>query len=135
MRFAMMARIFDMGTSSPGSGCAAAGFAPAEAGAAGGADGAGAAGLVPCSRWPTMSDFVIRPEAPVPGIWERSTLLSFAILRTSGEERTRSPSEAATGAGAAGADGAGAAAGAAFAGAGAAGFPAAPPMTATMVLI
>ena len=49
----------------------------------------------------------MRPEAPVPGTWARSTLLSFAILRTSGEERTRSPSDAAAGAaaGAAGATG------------------------------
>ena len=38
-----------------------------------------------------MSSLVMRPEAPVPGTCERSTLLSFAILRTSGEERRRSP--------------------------------------------
>src|ERR1700730_4220875 len=76
----------------------------------------------------------MRPEAPVPGTLVRSTLLSFAILRTSGEERTRSPSAAA---------GADAAAGMAAAGAGAAGeaaagtadFPATPPMTATTVLM
>src|ERR1700722_15347527 len=83
-----------------------------------------------------MSVFVMRPEAPVPGTWLRSTLLSFAILRTSGEERRRSPS-AADAAGA----GADAAAGAAAVGAGAAGaaagaaLPAAPPMTATTVLM
>ena len=43
------------------------------------------------SRWPTMSLLVMRPAAPVPGTWCRSTLLSFAILRTSGEERTSRP--------------------------------------------
>ncbi len=30
----------------------------------------------------------MRPAEPVPGTWLRSTLLSFAILRTSGDERT-----------------------------------------------
>src|SRR5205085_1370138 len=64
-------------------------------------------------------------------------LFSFAILRTSGEERTRSPTAAVEG----GAAAVGAAAGAAATGAGvaaaagAAAFPAAPPMTATTVLI
>ena len=78
----------------------------------------------------------MRPEAPVPGTVARSTLFSEAILRTSGEERGRSPAEAA----AAGAAGAGAAAGA-FAGAAAgaaafaAGAAAPPPMTATTVLM
>ena len=73
--------------------------------------GAAAAGFGPCSRWLRMSVLVMRPEAPVPGTWVRSTLLSFAILRTSGEERTRSPpmlwlqrEGAAAGAAAAGAD-------------------------------
>ncbi len=37
----------------------------------------------------------MRPEAPVPGTVVRSTLFSEAILRTSGEERGRSPAEAA----------------------------------------
>src|SRR5215469_14981946 len=84
-----------------------------------------------------MSCLVMRPEAPVPGTVARSTLFSEAILRTSGEERGRSPVAAA----AAGAAGVGAAAGAAFAGAaaGAAGFaagaPAPPPITATTVLM
>src|SRR5580692_6140722 len=57
MRCAMMERIFDMGTSSPGCGCGAAGFATVGAGAAavdagdGGAVGAAAAaGFWPCSR-------------------------------------------------------------------------------------
>ena len=45
---------------------------------------------------------VMRPEAPVPGTWARSTLLSLAILRTSGEERTRSPVGGSGGAAAAG---------------------------------
>src|ERR1700691_6050018 len=76
----------------------------------------------------------MRPEAPVPGTWVRSTLLSLAILRTSGEERRRSVSEAlaATGCGTDAATGAGAAAGADGA---AAGLPAAPPITATTVLM
>jgi len=88
--------------------------------------------------WLTMSVFVMRPDAPVPATCERSTLLSFAILRTSGEERTRSPDAAGTeavavdiaasGAGAAGADRAGPAAGVVD-------FPTPPPMTATTVLI
>ena len=34
---------------------------------------------------------VIRPDDPVPGTWRRSRLFSRAILRTRGEERTRSP--------------------------------------------
>src|SRR6201996_8366432 len=87
-----------------------------------------------------MSCLVMRPEAPVPGTVARSTLFSEAILRTNGEERGRSPAEAAA-AGAAGAGaGAGAAAGA-FAGAAveaaglAAGAAAPPPMTATTVLM
>src|SRR5258708_28265577 len=81
----------------------------------------------------------MRPEAPVPGTLVRSTSFSFAILRTSGEERTRSPTATAE----AGAAGGGAAAGVAAMGAAAVGaaaagtadFPAAPPMTATMVLM
>src|SRR5271156_5333003 len=128
MRWAMMERIFDMGTSSPGSGWGAAGLGAAGAGAE--TAGAGAAGFGPFSKWLTMSVFVMRPEAPVPATWVRSTLLSFAILRTSGEERTRSPSDTA---------GAGAAAVGTAAGAGAApggtDFPEAPPITATTVLI
>src|SRR5712672_508328 len=86
-----------------------------------------------------ISVLVMRPEAPVPGTLVRSTLLSFAILRTSGEERTRSPSVAAGACTAGGgvaagvaATGAGAEGGAA---AGTAGFPAAPPITATTVFI
>src|SRR6185312_16639279 len=83
-----------------------------------------------------MSLLVMRPEAPVPGTWARSTLLSLAILRTSGEERTRSPAvaaaEATGGVGAA----AGTPAGAVATGAGAAAaLPAPPPITATTVLI
>src|ERR1700721_3197338 len=42
MRCAMMERIFDMGTSSPGCGCGAAGFAAAGAGAGAGAETAAA---------------------------------------------------------------------------------------------
>ena len=41
---------------------------------------------------PRISSLVIRPAEPVPATWLRSTLFSLAILRTSGEERTRSPS-------------------------------------------
>src|SRR5207248_6836631 len=84
-----------------------------------------------------ISALVMRPEAPVPGTWVRSILLSFAILRTSGDERTRSPTAAAEG----GAAAAGAAAGVGAAGAGvvaaagAAAFPAVPPTTATTVLM
>src|ERR1700733_9187738 len=82
-----------------------------------------------------MSSLVILPADPVPDTWRRSRLFSLAILRTSGEERTRSPDSAAsvsvtgsaTGVGAGGAgDGDGAPAAAA---------PPAPPMTATTVLI
>src|SRR5258708_40370535 len=103
---------------------------------AGDGDDAAAAGaaaaFAPPSRWLTMSLLVTRPAAPVPGTWVRSTLLSFAILRTSGEERTLSPSAA----DAAGAAATGAAAGAATAGAAfAAGAPAAPPMTAATGVI
>ena len=36
-----------------------------------------------------MSSLVMRPAAPVPATWLRSTSFSFAILRTSGEERSR----------------------------------------------
>src|SRR5271154_3993114 len=133
MRCAMMERIFDIGTSSPGNGCGAAGLGVAGAEGAG-AGGATAAGFVPCSRWLTMSVFVIRPEAPVPATLVRSTLLSFAILRTSGEERTRSPSDAAgAGLAIAGAEVAGATAWGAAAGI--ADLSVAPPMTATTVLI
>src|SRR5258708_7917412 len=81
-----------------------------------------------------MSVLVMRPEAPVPGTFVRSTLLSFAILRTRGEERTRSPSAAVGGGAAAGVAAAGTGAVGAAA-AGAADFPAVPPMTATTVLI
>src|SRR5581483_10091334 len=83
-----------------------------------------------------MSCLVMRPEAPVPETCARSTLFSAAILRTNGEERGRSPAEAAAGR----AEGAVAAAGA-FAGgaAGAEGFAAGaaapPPITATTVLM
>src|ERR1700761_7748615 len=81
-----------------------------------------------------MSVLVIRPDAPVPETWERSTLLSFAILRTRGDERTRSPAAAeAEDAAATGA--AAVAAGAGVDAAGAAAFPAPPPITATTVLI
>src|ERR1700677_4720748 len=83
-----------------------------------------------------MSVFVMRPEAPVPETLVRSTLLSFAILRTSGDERTRSPSVAAAVVAGANA-GADAAAGVAATGpaAGVAALPAPPPMTATTVLM
>src|ERR1700677_1252588 len=83
-----------------------------------------------------MSVFVMRPEAPVPETLVRSTLLSFAILRTSGDERTRSPSVAAAVVAGANA-GADAAAGVAATGpaAGVAALPAPPPITATTVLM
>ncbi len=38
-----------------------------------------------------MSSLVILPAEPVPGTWRRSRLFSRAMLRTRGEERTRSP--------------------------------------------
>ena len=86
-----------------------------------------------------MSVLVMRPEAPVPGTFVRSMLFSFAILRTSGEERTRSPSAVAGGGVAAGGAAAGVAAGGAgavgAAAAGAAVFPTAPPMIATTLLM
>src|SRR5580658_3302299 len=84
-----------------------------------------------------MSSLVIRPPAPLPETWLRSTLFSLAILRTSGDERACSAdpvtgSSAATGAGAD--TGAAAAAGLGAAGAALA-APAAPPITATTELI
>jgi len=36
-----------------------------------------------------MSSFVTRPAMPVPRICEMSTLCSLAILRTSGDDRSR----------------------------------------------
>src|SRR5271156_4747467 len=83
-----------------------------------------------------MSLFVMRPDAPVPATRFRSTSLSFAIFRTSGEERTRSPllATACTGDGAA-AGAAGAEARAAGADALAPLAGAAPPITATTVLM
>ena len=80
----------------------------------------------------------MRPPAPVPATWARSRLLSLAILRTRGEERTCSaeaagasaidvPSGSAAGFGA-GAAGTGAAAAVA-------GAPAVPPIMATTELI
>src|SRR5215469_4135192 len=78
----------------------------------------------------------MRPAEPVPATRERSTLFSLAILRTSGEDRPCSAAAAtdAAGAGAGAAAGVFAGAGAAAAGAGAA-LVAAPPMTATTVLM
>src|SRR6266702_8208914 len=132
---AMMERILVMGTSSPGIGAGAAGFAAA-AGAYGTAAYLAAVGF---SRWLRMSDLLRRPAEPVPGTWLRSTLLSLAILRTSGDERRRSPDVAAAGVSETGAAATGSAAagvGAAAFGAGAAaGLPAPPPITATMVLM
>src|SRR5665213_2326989 len=132
--FAIMLRILVIGTSSPGSG---AGF--------GAAEGAGTAAnfVAGFSMWSRMSCLVMRPAEPVPGTCARSTLLSLAILRTSGDDRNRSPAKAAAelcagaaGALAAGGGAAASAACAAFAGAGAAAaLPAAPPITATTVLI
>jgi hypothetical protein len=40
---------------------------------------------------PRMSSLVMRPAEPLPETWVRSTLLSLAMRRTSGEERRRSP--------------------------------------------
>src|ERR1039457_6466911 len=81
-----------------------------------------------------MSPFVIRPADPVPATWLKSTLLSFAIFLTSGDDRTFSPEAAAAAGSATAATGAAAEAGAAFAGAGPTGFPAPlPPTTATTV--
>src|ERR1035441_10194791 len=134
MRRAMMERILVIGTSSPGRGAGAAALATAAGAVAGVSGWAGAAGFAAAgladgfSRWLRMSDLVMRPAEPVPGTWLRSTLLSLAILRTSGDERSRSPdaAEAASAAGAATADAAAAGAGAAAAGPAALGAAAAP---------
>src|ERR1700733_11715441 len=126
MRCAMIERIFDMGTSSPGCGWGALGLAAAGGGVV--AAGAAATDFGPCSMWLTMSVLVMRPDAPVPATCERSTLLSFAILRTSGEERTRSP-DAAEAEDTAATGVAAVAAGAGVDAAGAAVLPAAPPIT------
>src|ERR1700753_1855791 len=78
MRLAMMARILDIGTSSPGCGAdaGAAGAVGLEAtGAAAAGAGAGAVAPPPW-MWPRMSVLVMRPEAPVPGTAPRSTLFS-----------------------------------------------------------
>src|SRR5581483_5007488 len=73
------------------------------------------------SMYARMSSFVTRPAMPLPWIRLRSTLCSFAILRTSGDDRWRMASSvrgAAAGAGAGAGRGAGASA-AAGAGSGA----------------
>ena len=46
------------------------------------------------------SSLVTRPSDPVPATWLRSRLFSFAMRRTSGEERCRSPDPCANGVGA-----------------------------------
>src|SRR5258708_2333247 len=102
IRWAMMERIRVRGTSSSPAattgvgggrgvdGLAAAGGGPGGGGAPG---GLGARGAVapPLARKPRISSLVILPDEPVPGTWRRSRLFSLAILRTRGEERTRSP--------------------------------------------
>src|SRR5277367_4231075 len=138
IRWAMIERMRVSGTSSSptvatGDG-GAAGLAAAGAGAGAAGLGAGAAGA-PLARWLRMSSFVILPADPVPGTWRRSRLFSLAILRTSGEERTRSPDSAASVSASGSATvwaietGAGGVLGAALA------PPAAPLITATTVLI
>src|SRR5665213_4282869 len=137
MRLAMMARIFVIGTSEPGGGCGVAGLAGAAVLCPTlGDDGAVAEDGAPgFSRCPRMSCLVMRPETPVAGTVERSTLFSLAILRTSGEDRWPSPVDAAGAAWAGVATGADAATGVGGAAAGAAaGADAPPPMTATTVL-
>src|SRR5450432_619944 len=169
MRCAMIERMRVRGTSSPGwgpaagAGLAAAGAAATGAGAAGagtGATGAGTAGAAAAVAFPpgpfsarycrTFS-LVMRPADPVPVTLVRSRLLSLAILRTRGEDRTDeappstassvSASDSAAGVAAGGAAAIGAAAatgGVAAAGAAAvppAAPPGAPPITATTVLI
>src|SRR5882724_10742059 len=100
MRLAMMERMRVMGTSSPG--CGAAVGAVAVVGlAAAGADDVGAeveaaaadAFAPPLFMYPRMSVFVMRPAEPEPAMpaAASSMLFSFAILRTSGEERGASP--------------------------------------------
>src|ERR1700722_16352991 len=79
-----------------------------------------------------MSSLVILPADPVPGTWRRSRLFSLAILRTNGEERTRSPDSVSAVSVSATPSAAGTGAGGAL---GAALAPAAPLMTATTVLI
>src|SRR5271163_515504 len=85
-----------------------------------------------------MSSLVILPAEPVPGTLPRSRLFSLAILRTRGEERTRSPVSVSPVSPSASVVAGTAAAGAGCAmGAGAAAAPTAPPtlMAATTVLI
>src|ERR1700740_1470771 len=94
MRCAMILRICDMGTKSPGT---ADGDAGAWRGleAATGAlwtdartDALGAGAAERCSTKSRTSCLVTRPPVPLPLTLARSTLCSRASLRTSGDERT-----------------------------------------------
>src|SRR6185369_9847994 len=89
MRWAMILRIWLMGTRSPGM---ATGAGVPASGLAEGTVAAGAAGAGAPSRNAVMSCLVMRPPNPVPGTCARSMLCSRAILRTSGEERAWSSS-------------------------------------------
>ena len=92
-------RMIDMGTistlspSANGGGVGAAGVVLTGA-AAGPVSAAGAVATgVPiaprASMWARMSCLVTRPDSPVPETWVRSTPCSIAMLRTTGEDRTR----------------------------------------------
>ena len=92
MRWAMILRIWVMGTRSPGIEAGADGPA---SGFAGGGRCAGideAARRLLRSRNAVMSCLVMRPPSPVPGTWARLILFSRAILRTRGDERAWSSS-------------------------------------------
>src|SRR5581483_7453477 len=146
---AIFLRMTDMGSISPGVPAnllaeVAATGADEEAAAGCAAWGAGWLGAVFCfSTKAWMSSLVMRPPMPVPRTLPRSTLASFASLRTRGEVRMGSPlaettyssasAAGAWGAAACGAGAEGAGAGVFASGAGVA-APADPPMVATTVL-
>ena len=84
---AIFFRITDIGTTVPGAGALRAGAGvDGLAGVAGTAADETASDAEP-PRKLMMSLFVTRPAMPLPWIPEISTLCSFAILRTSGDER------------------------------------------------
>src|SRR5215475_12328561 len=106
MRWAIILRIWLMGTSSPGIAAGVATGLGRETVAEGA--GAGAAAVGAFSRKAVMSCLVMRPPSPVPVTCDKSTLFSRAILRTSGEERTSSSCVSTSGGGATGVSGLGA---------------------------
>src|ERR1019366_2711805 len=102
MRCAMILRIWDMGTRSPGITAGAGAEAGRGAGAATGA-------AVRRSTKSRTSCLVTRPPVPVPLTFARSTLCSRASLRTSGEERTSESSSSSVALAAGGGGGSGSA--------------------------